>query len=233
LLLELGNLRTIRAAEILFQHGRAAQGYGLLRDLKDRAILLGAVGNRFTTLSVTSGVETSPGISDDFVAYTCGIKKRRKKAEADAWSRMIGAKSDLSPDARRQLQKWEELFHMEVHGARITSVFEDEGWTKGEVPLPIIPKPNMDMPWTYINRFREVCWMVLRTFPMLQLEPGDFGYDWADKWRVLDESFLFIVDGLRKQGKEIAAAIIELVSKRFALGPESAYPPEDATVQLA
>jgi len=228
LLLELSNFRTIRAAEILFVHGRAGQGYGLLRDLKDRAMLLGAVGNRYTTLMAISGVDGGTGKSNDFLARIATIKKRRKKTEDQALSMMTGPKSGLSPNITQCLRKWEEFFHLEVHGARLTSIFEDVGWKMGRELLPILPKPNIDSLANYMNRFCEVSWMVLRSFPILQLKPQDFGIEWAEKWRILDESFLVMADELRKLGKEIAAAIMELVSKKFAFGPDAVYPPEDA-----
>jgi len=209
-------------------HGRAGQGYGLLRDLKDRAMLLGAVGNRYTTLMAISGVDGGTGKSNDFLARIATIKKRRKKTEDQALSMMTGPKSGLSPNITQCLRKWEEFFHLEVHGARLTSIFEDVGWKMGRELLPILPKPNIDSLANYMNRFCEVSWMVLRSFPILQLKPQDFGIEWAEKWRILDESFLVMADELRKLGKEIAAAIMELVSKKFAFGPDAVYPPEDA-----
>jgi len=181
LLLELANFRTIRAAEILYTNGRAGQGYGLLRDLKDRAILVGAVGNRFTTLKAISGLDGQADTPSDFVTYTNAVRKRRRKAEAETQARMAGASSGLSTGTILELRRWEELFHLEVHGGRITSVFEDEGWVKGLEPLPILPKPDMFSLANYMNRFSEVCWMVLRTLPLLQLNPHDFGADWAEK----------------------------------------------------
>ena len=231
LLLELSNFRTIRAAEILFVHGRAGLGYGLLRDLKDRAMLLGAVGNHYTTLMAISGTDGGTGQSNDFLARMGTLKKRRKKTEAQALSMMTGPKSGLSPDITRCLRKWGEFFHLEVHGSRITSILEDAGWRTGEELLPILPKPNMDSLANYMNRFCEVSWMVLRSFPLLQLKPQDFGIEWAEKWRILDESFLVMADELRKLGKEIGAAIMELVSKKFAFGPDAVYPPEDAAAR--
>lgn len=226
LLLELANFRTIRAAEILFTHGRASQGYGLLRDLKDRALLLGAIGNGFTTLWASDGLDSASDASH-FLAATARMKSNRKRAESEAQARMLGSKSKLSDGTRTALRKWEEFFHLEVHGARITSVFEDEGWIEGKEMLPVLPKPNIDSLGNYMNRFCEVCWMVLRAFPMLQLEPQDFGSNWAEKWQVLDESFRIRAEGLQKQGKEIGPAIIELLSCRFPFSPTAtSYPPE-------
>jgi len=220
--LELANFRTVRAAEILFMHGRASHGYGLLRDLKDRALLLGAIGNGFVTLPASSGMDRSPDTSDP-LASLGRMKKKRKNAEGEARSRMLGSKSELSHGTRTALRKWEEFFHLEVHGGRVTSLLEDEGWIKGKEPLPVLPKPNIESFGIYINRFGEVCWMVLRTFPMLQLQPADFGPAWAEKWQILDERFGIAAEGLQKQGKAIGSAIIEFVSCKFPFSPNKTY----------
>jgi len=38
-----------------------------------------------------------------------------------------------------------------------------------------------------------------------------------------------MVEDLRSQGKQIAGAVIELITARFAFSPDAAYPPEDPT----
>ena len=140
---------------------------------------------------------------------------------------MIGAQSGLSVEIRIELRKWEEWFHMEVHGSRVTSIFEDEAWMKGQELLPIQPRPNIDILTMYMNRFCEVCWMILRTLCLLQLTPQSFGQEWAEKWWVLDESFEVSVKELKKQGKRIGSAVIELVKSKFKFFPDAAsYPTE-------
>lgn len=226
LLLQLANFRTLRAAEILFVNGRPGQGYGLLRDLKDRALLLGAVGNGFTTLVASSGAGAVAG-AKDYLSGAKDSKNKRKRAEAEAFAKMIGSKSKLSATACSDLQIWEELFHLEVHGARVTSICEDEEWTRRGGLLHIIPTPNADTLALYMNRFCEVCWMILRTFATLQLEKEDFGDEWAQKWQMLDDAFRIFVDALGKQGKQIAASVTELIEKSFNFSPKtSAYPRE-------
>jgi len=226
LMLELGNLRTLRAANILFMHGRAGQGYGLLRDLKDRAILLGAVANQFVTLSAISGTDSGV-VKGDFLTRSIGLEKRRKKAERNAKTQMVGQESNLTCDTHKELQEWGKLFHFEVHGARITWVTEDADWLEGKELLRILPKPNIDSLALYIDCFRQICWMLLRTFPILQLEPKDFGPEWAQKWRILDESFCFMVNDRQRQGKPIASAILEFMRAKLAFDPDSTtYPSE-------
>src|SRR5207244_676007 len=49
--------RAIRAADILFHSGYPLDGFSLLRDVRDRAIYLGAVGNRVTDLKQLGGYD--------------------------------------------------------------------------------------------------------------------------------------------------------------------------------
>jgi hypothetical protein len=100
-------------------------------------------------------------------------------------------------------------------------------WIKGGQLLPICPQPTIRSFTAYMNRFSEVCWMLLRTFPLLQLTRKAFGEKWTDKWRVLDDSFLAMAKGLEELGKPIGAAIIELLDKSFHFCPDvTSYPAE-------
>lgn len=226
LLRQLSSFRTVRAAEILFVNGCPGQGYGLLRDLKDRAVLLGAVGNEFTTLMAISGAGSLTG-NAGFVSSIKDLKKKVKKAEFEAFAKMTGTQSRVSPAAHSELQKWEELFHLEVHGSRITTSLADEEWMKVGGLLQISPKPCLDVLANYMNRFCEISWMILRTFPLLQLKRDDFGFEWTQKWQVLDDSFLFAIRAQVKLRKPIATAIIELVENSFGFSPKTtSYPPE-------
>ncbi len=227
LLLGLANFRTIRAGEVLFMAGYPGQAYSLLRDLKDRAILLGAVGNSYTSLRQISGLDSKTVTLTDSLARISSVKTKRKKTENAAMAKMIGPQSGLSEKVRTELRKWTEFFHVEVHGLRITSAFEDHAWMEGRELLSSCPKPNKDTMAMYMNRFCEVCWMLLRTLPLLQLDAQSFGQKWTHKWRVLDDSFYFVVEDLKTQGKKIAEAIIELMKSKFAFPPNIAlYPTE-------
>ena len=220
LLLQLANFRTARAAEILLIHGRPLSGYGLLRDLKDRAIILGAIGNGLTSIEKVLGIDATTVNVQDRREFLRGVKNKRKKEELRAFKEMIGKKSGLPDDLRGEIEAWGEFFHMEVHGARLTLVLEDKQWIRGGSLLPILPTPNEMSVAMYLNRYDEINWMILRTFPFLQLQPKSFGSEWSCKWRILDESFRYAVNGLEQMGKKIATAIIELIDKKFAFAPD-------------
>jgi hypothetical protein len=47
--------------------------------------------------------------------------------------------------------------------------------------------------------------------------------DWNKKWKLLDDSFKMMVDGLGGLGKKIAPAITELIGAKFNFGPDLYY----------
>lgn len=215
--------RKFRAAENLLLCGYSLSGYGLLRDLKDQAIILGAIGNNITTYPKISGVQQNEEEIKTDLAKLHDIKKGRKFEENKVFNQMIRSQSGLSNDCRKELELWENLFHVEVHGSRLSVAYEFENWIKGKNNLPIIPKPTLDKNSMYINRSNEIGWMLLRTLPVLQLSAGAFGLDWSKKWNVLDESFRVSVNRLAQAGKKIGSAIICLIDSKFSFQPEETY----------
>jgi hypothetical protein len=75
----------------------------------------------------------------------------------------------------------------------------------------------------YVNRVAEVAWMVLRTYPLLQLAPGSFGQEWHRKWDILDDSFRVYVGALARLGKKVADAVIALIDSKFDFSPGTTY----------
>lgn len=218
------NFRSLRAAENLLLCGYPFDGYALLRDLKDRALFLGAVIAGLTTLHALNGFGTPdlPAADWTWESYR-KLCKRRELEEIRVKLLMIGKKSGMTGDDIAQLKKWSEMFHEEVHGSRFTFFGEMETLlTKREVPMPY-PIPSKEAIGMYTNRSSEICWLILRTLPFLQLSPKTFGEEWAEKWQVLDDSFRQIVEGLRELDQKSAAAFIAFVDAKFSLSPDTAY----------
>jgi hypothetical protein len=215
--------RKFRAAENLLLCGYSLSGYGLLRDLKDQAIILGAIGNNITTYPKVSGVQQNEEEIKSELTKLHDIKRRRKKEEKKVFNQMLRSESGLPKDCRQELELWENLFHVEVHGSRLSIAYEFEDWIKGKTHLPIIPKPTLDKVSMYLNRSNEIGWMVLRTLPLLQLSAGAFGPEWSKKWNVLDDSFRGAVERLEQAGEKIASAIIYLIESKFSFQPEETY----------
>ncbi len=217
--------RNLRAAENLFLLGYPLNGYALLRNVKDQAIFLGAIANGITSLSDILGYYGSTDPKSKMTLEE--FKKRRydaRKEETRVLNIMLRKESGLKSDLQYELTLWEDLFNLEVHGSRFTWAFELKKWLIDKKPLSMGPKPIENASSMYMNRVSEIEWLILRTFPFLQLKSHAFGDEWATKWRVLDESFLYMVKNLGdKLGKKIAYAIIALVENKYKFSPENYY----------
>lgn len=206
--------RSFRSCEILLLNGYPLDGYGLLRDLKDRAIFLAAIAHNVTTLPLILGYGGSGSLKDygDWKRRT----KERQKEKARVTNRMIRKDSGLPGEVIKVLGKWEQLFHEEVHGAQLSLCTELEQWMQGKVLLSIGPTPKKLSITMYMNRASEIAWLLLRSLPYLQVEDNAFGDRWQEKHKILDDSFLYMQKGLSGLGKEIGDAFITLVEKKFS-----------------
>jgi len=224
-LIHVTNLRSLRAADIAFMHGYPLDGVALLRDLKDRALLLAAIAAHTTSLEAWLGPMTTPGHVKLSDGKRDELRKRRIREERGVFDLMLRSKCGLPEEAKRQLKRWEQLFHSEVHGSMLTMAHLHTEWddTTRLGAWPTLQERPAAM---YMNRSAEVHWMVLRTLPFLQLAPRAFGEKWADDWTVLDESFRIDVEALGKLGKpikRIVAAVIKLLDEKLAFSPDCHY----------
>jgi len=219
------SFRRLRAAENLFLCGYPMDGYSLLRDMKDRAICMGAIMNRlgsFSSLYLGERHIDDQGKTlsrDEYI----DVSKNREKKERAVRKQMIGEESGLTAEQIYELKRWDKLFNEEVHGSRFSYFMEGGPWLKGEKPLSLGPIPNNPSIGMYMNRSNEIGWMIFRTLPFLQLSSGAFGEEWARKWHILDESFRSAIEDLGHMNKKIAWAIIALVDQKFRLSPEEIY----------
>lgn len=217
------NFRRFRAAENLLFRGYPLAGYALLRDLKDQSLCIGAIINKITTWSRLLGTEgLLPGGTIE-KADLPNIKGKRKKEERRVLAEMVGFSSGLDGGDRAELGEWEEMFHWEVHGSRLTLGAEGQEWLQGHGPLPIFPVPSELCFAMYANRSNEVAWLLLRTLPFLQPQGGAFGKEWMAQWRLLDDSFRYLVEDMEHAGKPIARAVEHLVDVKFAFSPSTTW----------
>ena len=76
-----------------------------------------------------------------------------------------------------------------------------------------------------MNRWVEVAWMAHRLFPTLQLPATLFTEEWRSKWKVLDESFVAIVQALSTElNKKIGDAMVDFVTTKFPFTAVSVCP---------
>jgi len=228
------SFRRLRAAENLFLCGYPMDGYALLRDMKDRAICMGAIMNRLGSFSSLYLGERH--IDDQEKTLTrdeyIAVSNLREKKEHAVRKKMIGEESGLSAEQIYELKRWDKLFHEEVHGSRLSYFIEGGPWLIGTKSLSLGPLPEKKTLGMYMNRSNEISWLILRTLPFLQLERRAFNKEWTRKWHVLDDSFRFTVEALGHMDKKIARAIIALVDLKFPLSPEDMYFETDQYVKL-
>ena len=211
--------RRFRAGEILYYSGYPLEGYVLLRDIKDRTLLLCGVLHKMTSIPMMMGlIPPMPDTPD-------GRKKatRARKDEENRISRLIsGKESGLPQDAIDELRFWDDLFHLEVHGARFSLAHELEMLSKGMANRvgPTFYQPAFTM---YMNRSVELGWLILRLLPYLQMKDRAFGEEWYQKHAVLDASFRYMVQGLSNLGKRIGVAFITLVDEKFSFSADLKY----------
>lgn len=217
--------RNFRATEVTKNNGYPLDGFALLRDLKDRAIHLGAVVLGAAEILALHGV----GVDDRAKKWTeidyKRVRRRRIAEENTAMKVMVGSDSGLSDDDRRELEKWRDLFHEEVHGSRFTYVEDFRRLVVDRRLPPFGPEPheNVRDVSMFLNRSLEVAWMVLRIFPFLQLRPRAFGEGWVAKWELLDEACRLQSESLGDLGKPIGYAFIRFMDAKFPFSPDTAF----------
>jgi len=144
------------------------------------------------------------------------IRRRRKEEEHRILDRMIRKRSGLPANVIEELEGWEQLFHEEVHGSRLSFVSEMKDLVRqGTVPS-IGPTPNESSMVMYMNRACEIAWLMVRLMPYLQPTEDAFGGRWRTQYQILDDSFLYMQRALSKIGKKIGDAFIIFVDQKFS-----------------
>lgn len=198
--------------------GYPYHAYTLLRNTFDNLVLTSAALQKSTDFYSIEGV--TPGKLPDIAA----VRKLRKETEFKVRRKMMGSDSGLTQETRDELSKWDALFDIEVHGARL-SLASAQRWMKGQEALPVLPRFDERHFAMFLNRYCEVGWMVHRLTPTIQPPDVPLPAAWMEKWRVLDDSFEIAVHSLTQQlGKKIGAAIVELAKAKFPFNEKSAFP---------
>ena len=193
-------------------------GLALLRDVKDRSLLYAAILRGKTTYRELSGADAIPDwprvlSEDDWIA----VSRRRQANERTALAAVVGKDSGLDRDQVRELERWRDIFHQQVHASLHTYADEGWPWVSEGGQLSALPAPSTQAVAMFMNRSTEVCWLLLRTLPLLQLEPAAFGPDWAHQWRLLDSYF----GRMANIDRSVAQAVCQLVATQFVVSPES------------
>lgn len=215
--------RSLRAAELVsVKGGYPLQAYIIQRSIKDQLFALCSAANgmdTFAKLFGWDGVADNPWSEE---TYSTVIKKRMQ-VEGKILRKLIGKESGLSEQSQEQLSQWNRMFNWEAHRGLLTLSKLTTKLVKGELPQDISPLSDEITESMYMNRSHELGWMCLRLLPYMRRAETLKDADWDNKWKLLDDSFQMMVDGLGGLGKKISPAIIELVHSKFALSAETYY----------
>lgn len=224
LMRQVTNFKGLRAAENLYQLGYPFDGFSLLRDLKDQALLLAAIMLRKSTVAALNGYKVIPVKNGQ--PYTRDEYRKVKKAVEREQSRvlklMLGSESGMDAEDIELIRRWRDFFHMQVHGSRLTFLGHFDSSTRS-IHYSLAPLYDESSVALYVNRACEVDWMILRTLPFLQPQPRAFGEKWAGKWQLLDESFRLFEEKLAEKNKPLAKSMIKLIERRFPFTPSFSY----------
>jgi hypothetical protein len=217
---QLSNFRTIRAVDVLFHNGYPLEGFARLRHLKESALFLAAIHSGLTTLQKIRGHIGDILNKKEFTSEDLGtIRNNRKKEQRKVRGLMLGNDSGLSAEHLSELRIWEDLFDEEVHGAGLTRAL-DLGLSNS---ITIAPVPKQLSYAMFINRYCEICWMLHRTLPFLQLARSRFDETWMKKWWLLDENFLASEISLEDMGKDLATVLIDFINTKLAFNSSCCF----------
>jgi len=211
--------RRFRACELLFESGYPLDGMAHLRDVKDRVILLCAVAKNRTSFAEIAGVVE--GIKFDEIAAKL-TRDLRQKASNRISKEFMGPSSGLDASDQAILEKWDGMFHLEVHNGLLSFTQEMMDLAKGIVPS-IGPSRQTPSYYYFACRAAECGWMLNRLLPFIQPFKNALGPAWSEKNTILDRCFRHLVEHQGRSGNQAAASFIKMIDKKFTLTVESFY----------
>jgi hypothetical protein len=223
LMMYLTMFRSLRAAEVAALNGYPLQGYVIQRSIKDQAFILCGSANNLATFGELFGWEGMEGGGKWDEAEQAQIVKNRMKIEDKLSRKLIGEKSGFSLETRKELETWSRLFNTEAHRGLFTLFRSSARLLEGKQSMVVGPMNDEMSELMYMNRCTETCWMMLRLLPFIRRAETPKDAEWDRKWKLLDDSFRMMVDGLGGLGKRIAAAMVELIDTKFAFTTDMYY----------
>jgi len=214
------HVKRLRAAYRLLQVGYPPFALTLLRDFRERALLYAAILHRATTIREILGLPLDPPAGEKLPPFDARrVVKERKTNQRAALATIDGRESGLEARTSSRLALLKDVLDSEVHGSQISGT-EGEAFIRGG-PLPIVPMPTRDSVLACLTVTLTASHYLVRTLPVLQLEPGAFGAAWVERWRVMDRVLAWALETERAS----SAATKELTDKKLAFDPEThAYP---------
>lgn len=223
LMMYLTIFRSIRASDIASVHAYPLQGYIIQRSIKDQAFVLCAAASGIAGFGRLFGWEGLPEGQTPEARQDLVIKNRRK-VEGMIKDRLIGSKSDLKPETIKLLLKLDQMFNIEAHRG-LFSLFRESHklMVEHKLDVSLVPPSDPLRDTMFVNRATETNWMVHRLIPYMRRKDTPADEQWTKNWKLLDDHFRWMVEGLGAIGKEIAASFIEFIDTKFKFDASTHY----------
>jgi hypothetical protein len=75
----------------------------------------------------------------------------------------------------------------------------------------------------FVNRATETNWMIHRLVPYMRRKDTPASGEWSKNWKLIEDDFRWMVEGLGAIGKDIAPAFIEFVDAKFKFDASTYY----------
>ena len=216
--------RSVRASDVCASNGYPLQGYIIQRSIKDQAFILCAAANNmadFATLFGWKGLpDDKPWTDED---NKTAIKNRRT-IENQIRERIIGSKSGLKDETIKLLVKVDGMFNTEAHRGLFTLFSESHKLlVEHKLDVSLVSGPNKTSDLMFVNRATEMNWMIHRLVPFMRRKDTPKNETWDTNWKLLDDHFRWMVEGLGAIGKEIAPAYLEMIDAKFKFDASAYY----------
>lgn len=205
-----------KSADVLFMRGYFSSSIGLLRAIFENASQLAAlkVGIiRWKDILGKLDPEKVKTLPDEKINKLVEDDTRNTDKKVNAF--IFGKESGLSTDTQRSLKSFRNGLHYAVHRARLDVFKYFAPLVTGKKGMTLYPEFNQDLAAMYINDSEFIAWLLLRTFPLLQVRDNEFPHEWFEKYHVLDESFKEMV---AEYPNLLGRSIEELIAKKFDFG---------------
>lgn len=200
-----------RASYTTFWKGYYIEATGLLRGVFENALTIIALNKDIiTTRNAFSDIAEQKIRNGkiDMREIRLGIKKTDSRIR----DKLLGTGSSLSRETQKDFEEVFRLMHNSVHRSRINILRYYVPWVSGEKPFPLMPFYDQDLVGLYMHLSGLFGWILVRTFPFLETEEGEFPISWMKKRRVLDECF---EESLRDLPKNSRRSYKEFIEKTF------------------
>lgn len=201
-----------RASYIIFWRGYFIDAVGLLRGVLENALTIIALNKDVVTVENAFADISNEKIKNGKVDWR-EIKTGVKKTENKIRDALLGNKSSLTTETKEEFRKTFSTMHNSVHRSKINILRYYVPWAKGEKPFPLMPVYDEDLATLYTNLSTFFAWMLVKTFPFLEIQKNEFPEVWRKKYKILDESF---EESIRNFPKKSGRSVEEFIAKTFA-----------------